>query len=525
MLGCMQDDIYEKATKDQNHSENTLKGKILVLNQSELQERYIHNIALNTIFENEFKIGQSLFKTSNQSGPYVDIDLDHIQVYESETAHTITYRVNIGDASGNTIVYNLMYSSGDYQNYYVSLLKYDLTTLNEFRQNPTLNVVSLIPLNEIENIYDNIQYSISATANEEYPSLYTEFLNLSDCLKEVTYPAQSCKKCGREWGDTDCKNSDASTRAKGPITVLDFSACGDRGGSSGGDGSSGPPPGAPNPPPGGSLPVKTTPIKLPVDFVKVGDLIFDPNLGNQDINKATLKKLVASNKVILQTLLNNSTDTREHGYAFSKQKINNEYTPKANLTEIDVNAASNWSLNINPIITISNYTGIIHTHTNPNAQVLLNGSYIKAPPMFSHSDILALFLLSKENTSIKKQLAESFFGLLTPTSLYVIMFPNDATLDNFGTKYGKAFLTIKKDKKMWGEINQFLEKEYGKIVSSTDTDQVKAKKYEKALLTILKKNNLPINLYKLDANNGQFDGTWKLLDLDSTGNITENNGL
>ena len=49
--------------------------------------------------------------------------------------------------------------------------------------------------------------------------------------------------------------------------------------------------------------------------------------------------------------------------------------------------------------------------------------------------------------------------------------------------------------------------------------------YEKALLTVLKDNELPLNFYRLDANSGQFNGSWKLLGLDANGNVTENQGL
>lgn len=144
--------------------------------------------------------------------------------------------------------------------------------------------------------------------------------------------------------------------------------------------------------------------------------------------------------------------------------------------------------------------------------------------MFSHTDLRALFLLSADNTTNKKELPDLFVGLMTSESLYVVMFPNDATKDNFVTKYGTPFFTWKNDKQKWEDIGNKLRKEYGKISPSTATDAVKAKMYEKELLTVLKDNNLPLNFYRLDANNGQFNGSWKLLGLDASGNVTENQG-
>lgn len=144
--------------------------------------------------------------------------------------------------------------------------------------------------------------------------------------------------------------------------------------------------------------------------------------------------------------------------------------------------------------------------------------------MFSHTDLRALFLLSADNTANKKELPEVFFGLITSESLYVVMFPNDATKDNFNSKYGTPFFTWKNDKQKWNDIGEGLKDEYEKISPSTATDAVKAKMYEKALLKVLKKNNLPLNFYRLDANNGAFNGSWKQLGLDANENVTENQG-
>lgn len=219
-----------------------------------------------------------------------------------------------------------------------------------------------------------------------------------------------------------------------------------------------------------------------------------------------------------------ANDTREHGNVFIKVKMSGKYIPLASQTALQLGNGSNWALNIAPVLKITANTAIIHTHTNKNTTIYEYNQPTKADPMFSHTDLRTLFLLSADNTANNKELPDLFFGLMTSENLYVVMFPNDATKTNFVTKYGTPFFTWKNDNKKWGDIRDDLKDEYGKINSSivNVTPDEKAKKYEKALLTVLKDNNLPLKFYRLNANNGSFNGTWKLLGLDANGNITEN---
>src|SRR5690606_30953786 len=113
------------------------------------------------------------------------------------------------------------------------------------------------------------------------------------------------------------------------------------------------------------------------------------------------------------TLYNNRNDTREHGYAFTKQTINGQPSPFANSTALQLSNGSDWSLDIKTILEVSNYTGLMHTHTNPNYKIVTKGGFYYADPMFSHTDIWALFRLSRPNNAINKELAESFMGLIT----------------------------------------------------------------------------------------------------------------
>ncbi|SFO31623.1 hypothetical protein SAMN05421741_13612 [Paenimyroides ummariense] len=206
---------------------------------------------------------------------------------------------------------------------------------------------------------------------------------------------------------------------------------------------------------------------------------------------------------------------------------NGKYTPLANQVPLPLKTGSVWALNIDDYVKIAINTGFLHTHTNKHT-IIYNESNkeTKADPMFSHSDLRAIFRIGNvKSMSNKKELYDLFVGLMTSESLYIVMFPNDATKINFQTvSNGTPFsLYINSDEK-WIKIGRELRDEYSKISPSTAGDAVKAKMYEKALLKVLKDNNVPLNFYRLDANNGQFNGTWKLLGLDASGNVTENQG-
>lgn len=98
IMGCRHDDVLEN-DPNQRHEENGLKGKSFVLTQEQLQAKYAGNRSLKNILQKEFKTEGGLIKTNSedegQNGVY--IDLDHVQVFESDQMHAITYYVEIGE--------------------------------------------------------------------------------------------------------------------------------------------------------------------------------------------------------------------------------------------------------------------------------------------------------------------------------------------------------------------------------------------------------------------------------------------
>jgi len=434
-----------------------------------------------------------------------------------------------------------MYFSYDYETYYVTLLRYDFSQISfkEFVMNPDIYRAQLafLPLNDIENIYENIRYSFSnvnqtagkTTYNYELP-LGLQKLEYQPCAVTTNVPGQLCK------GDGDDKHSHGEAcsmkgdkRATPGYSITDTRPCYGEPGSSapGGGGSVGSPGGGggyvpvrPNPNPS---PIKSIPIKIK-EWLKI--IRLQISIGNTDKNLDVLKGILENNLATLQDLHSKANDTREHGNMFIKVKKNGKYTPLANQTALQLENGSNWALNIKPAVENPFNTGILHTHTNKNTVIYVYNEPTIAVPMLSHTDIQALFFLSAANSGNDKQLSESFFGLMTGQNLYVIMFHNDATLTNFFSKYGKHFANMRVNTKLWTKIERELKDEYSKItsISSSINPALEATMYEKALLTVLKDNNLSLNFYRLDANNGQFNGSWKLLGLDASGNVTENQG-
>ncbi|WKW46934.1 hypothetical protein P3875_02445 [Myroides sp. JBRI-B21084] len=548
IISCRHDDVYENSENTNQHAD-ALKGKSFVLNQTELEAKYAGNKSLNTILQKEFKT-EGLIKANSVEGENgVYIDLDHIQVYESAQMHAITYYVEIGEQTETDEpqeMYNLMYFSKDYVNYHVILLRYDFSQIpfQQFITQPelTLNVLGFVPLNDIENIYENINYSISHGVNST-SSVKTNgnssatFYQFADCVVVTVNPPQPCQVCGLYKGEVKdgkkCVNDNPATMPKSGSVIYDFTDCGNsNGGGTGGGGNPGSGVGGTVGAPGTgwtpgtnpSSPIWSNPIKNPGRVIEIGELISDFNIGVNNKNLEVLNDIVTHNLPTLQDLYSKASDVREHGNAFIKVKKNGKYVALANQTPLPLNNGSNWQLDIESAVKNKFNTGILHTHTNKNTTIYEYNQPTKADPMFSHTDLRALFLLSADNATNKKELPDLFVGLMTSESLYVVMFPNDATKDNFNSKYGTPFFTWKTNDKMWKDLGKELRKEYSKINPSTATDALKAKMYEKALLRVLKDNNLPLNFYRLDANNGQFNGSWKLLGLDANGNVTENQG-
>ncbi|KAA5531696.1 hypothetical protein [Paenimyroides baculatum] len=111
-MGCRHDDVLEN-DPNQSQEETGLKGKSFVLTQTELEAKYAGNKSLNNILQKEFKTEGGLIKTNSaeegQNGVY--IDLDHVQVFESDQMHTITYYVKLEgqeESDEPKEIYNLM---------------------------------------------------------------------------------------------------------------------------------------------------------------------------------------------------------------------------------------------------------------------------------------------------------------------------------------------------------------------------------------------------------------------------------
>lgn len=289
---------------------------------------------------------------------------------------------------------------------------------------------------------------------------------------------------------------------EGSVTY-DFSGCGSSGGGGtggggnpgSGGGSVGSPGGGWNPGGGGgstpSNPIWSNPIKNHrnlFDLVKV-DIGF--NTGNTNKNLNVLKGIVDNN---LQTLYSKASDTQEHGYIFSKQKKNGKYVSVANQTPLPLKTGSVWALNIESAIDNAINTGLLHAHTNKHTIIRENNTETKAVPMFSHSDLQAVFRLGiKKNPTTEKELYDLFVGLMTSESLYIVMFPSDTTKSNFqSVANGTPFSYYINSNEIWKKVGDELRDEYKKITTLTipPSPTQEAAMYEKALLKVLKKNNI-----------------------------------
>ncbi len=556
IMGCRHDDVLEN-DPNQSHEENGLKGKNFVLTQTELEAKYAGNKSLNNILQKEFKTEGELIKTNSdgENGNGVYIDLDHVQVFESAEMHTITYYVEIGEQEQTNEpqeVYNLMYFSRDYENYHVILFKYDFNQISfqQFIKQPELatSVLGFIPLNDIENIYENIDYSIShglmnTSAVQTTSTSPTVTLKFSDCVIVTVIPPQPCQVCTQYKGEVRngrvCTNDNPDTMPVEGSVTYDFTGCGSTGGGgtggnpgSGGGGGSVSNPGGGWAPGGGTTPttpIWSNPIKSHHNLFDLVKIRVGINTGNTNTNLEVLKGIIEHNLPTVQDLYSKANATREYGYVYTKQLKNGKYVPLANQVPLPLNNGSNWALNVDDYIKIAINTGVLHVHTNKNTIIHdASNRETKANPMFSHSDLQTIFRIGKVNSmSNKKELYDLFVGLITSNNLYVVMFPSGTTKIDFQTvSNGTPFSYYINVNEFWTKVGDELGDKYKKIATLTipPSPEQEAAMYEKALLEVLKDNNIPLNLYRLPANNGLFNGTWKLLGLDANGNVTENQG-
>lgn len=527
-MGCRHDDVLETDTLQNN--EVGLKGKSFVLTQSELEARYADNKNLYTILQNEFKTENGLIKANSETDENsVYIDLDHIQVFESREIHAITYKVNIEGISTEPEsgrikeVFNLVYFSTNKIDYYVTLFRYDFSTISfeRFVQSPQLTnqLLTFVPLKDIEYIYENIHSSIfNGMANKG--GAFTSFtIQHSDC-SETTYVAGTeCKGSGNpkhSYGEP-CGMT-GSDRATPGFSYTTYKPCGGGsggsvGGSVGGPGSG---PGSGGGSGGGgstpTQPIKANPIKSPGYFNDIGGYLAQINNGNTNNNSKILKSLVENNKVALQDLYAKKNYNQEHGYRFSKTKTGDLIKVVA---PISLPLVTAYSLGTKILRINHSIIGFVHTHTNPNQKV--DDSY--AHPMFSHTDIMALFDMVNKNPSIDKNPPDLFTGLMVNGGFYVIMFPNDVTHNNIATKYSN-FATMTNNKmaanreaQVWTDMENKLKTYYENIRRNGSNKDIR---YEKALLLTLKEFGLNVKVYKMADDGGQFTSPWKALSLPTT---------
>lgn len=162
------------------------------------------------------------------------------------------------------------------------------------------------------------------------------------------------------------------------------------------------------------------------------------------------------------------------------------------------------------------YNGAIHTHP-----LNLGSQTRKGTPLFSVADLRAVFKFA--NTSMHapdRKPSEAFIGVVNKYGAYMVMIPNDVTQDNFAAKYqdftivdNSGRILGDKDKEVWGKMEKHLLDKYGEIENSDEPEHEKKKAHEKALLEVMKKYKLELNLYFLAKNEGAFNGSWQKLSL------------
>jgi len=111
------------------------------------------------------------------------------------------------------------------------------------------------------------------------------------------------------------------------------------------------------------------------------------------------------------------------------------------------------------------------------------------------------------------------------------MLPNNVTSENIATEYegfikekevdfvtNKRYVIDKKTEK-WSKLEKELEREYLIVEKTNDAEDIKKKKYERALLLVLKKYGLKMNIYFLEANEGSFNSSWQQLTLNNNSQV------
>lgn len=287
-----------------------------------------------------------------------------------------------------------MYFSKDYVNYHVILLRYDFSQISfqQFITQPelTLNMLGFVPLNDIENIYNNIAFSVtnnliqgkgsgSGAGYENVISLQP--IGQDPCSVRVEVPAVPCKGDGHMPGETCYMKGD--DRAQGGYYYYDNSECyefSDPGSSGGGGGGGG----------GGSTPPGTTPpIKLPAFPIKnIGEIILSPgtfvqiNFKPKKANADWIKKMDENPDFLnkINELKSNSTLGYESAYSLYNNVASGlQFSPKytADLNSKTGGKEVDLIIDISSTLSALNCIGFAHCHTD-------DGTTYKT---FSFSDI------------------------------------------------------------------------------------------------------------------------------------------
>src|SRR5690554_6543133 len=209
-----------------------------------------------------------------------------------------------------------MYFSHDYETYYVTLFRYDFSQISyrEFVIHPDIYraQLSFLPLNDIENIYENIRFSFSnlnqglskTTSNYELPTGLQRLQDLP-CAVTMNVPGKVCKGSGevRHVHGEECSMS-GSDRATPGYTYIDTRDCYGApgsgapdghggGGGAGGGGSVGSPGGGgsnPSDPNPDTNPIRNFPVKVESIFYR-GDLFIGISNGQKETNADWIKKM------------------------------------------------------------------------------------------------------------------------------------------------------------------------------------------------------------------------------------------
>jgi len=545
-MGCRHDDVL-KNDPNQSHEENGLKGKSFVVTQTELEAKYAGNKSLNNILQKEFKTEGGLIKTNSDdegqnNGVY--IDLDHVTVFESDQLHTITYHVTLEEQEETDEiqeVYNLMYFSHDYETYYVTLLRYDFSQISfqEFVMNPDIYRAQLafLPLNDIENIYENIRYSFSnvnqtagKTAYNYEVAVGLQRLEYQPCAVTTNEPGQLCKGDGDDKHIHGQKCSMTGDKKATPgYTVIDTRPCHGEPGSSapGGGGSVGSPGGG-----GGYSPVRPNPINSnpvrTIGEIFIGNLNrFQISFGKTNHNHKTLKAISNSSviKLDLKDFDSKLKKTSEFGTAYGFETINGSYS--YNNKRLTLPNPTGVKTKIDPSNANASYAGVIHSHPEDLGSLSNQGA-----PLFSSGDLAAVFRFANETpVSKNRKPAEAFIGAVNKYGLYMVMLPNDVDNTNLATRYADFTKTTPigndivgdETKPKWKSIEIELTIEYQTIESSGDPEHIKKIAHEKALLQIMKKYGLELNIYFLPRNSGTFNDTWQQLTLNNNAQVQYTN--